>query len=105
MKRAYCQKISSSAQYVILQKYFLHPGLVIYFFPTSPIKLKLGLQIGGRLPIANHLDQSQYLVNQKQGAAVSTNFYYTLLWQVLGFAMPFTSLSKLCKMLGQKPFC
>jgi hypothetical protein len=28
------------------------------------------------------------------------HIYYTLLWQVLGFAMPFTSLSKLCKNTG-----
>jgi hypothetical protein len=35
----------------------------------------------------------------------SNHIYYTLLWQVLGFAVPFTSLSKLCKMLGQNPFC
>jgi hypothetical protein len=36
--------------------------LIIYFFPTPPIKLKL------RLLIATHLDQSNYLTNQKQGA-------------------------------------
>jgi hypothetical protein len=41
---------------------------VIYFFPTPPIKLKLGLQIGGRLLMAIRLDQSNYLANQKQGA-------------------------------------
>jgi hypothetical protein len=40
--------------------------LVIYFFPTLPIKLKMGLQVGGRLLIAKHL------VNQKQGAAVTS---------------------------------
>ncbi len=40
---------------------------VIYFFPTPPIKLKLGLQIDGKL-MAIHLDQSNYLANQKQGA-------------------------------------
>jgi hypothetical protein len=35
--------ISSSAQYVMtLQKYFSHPGLLTHFFPTPPIKLKLG---------------------------------------------------------------
>jgi hypothetical protein len=34
----------------------------------------------------------------------SNHIYYTLLWQVLGFAVPFTSLSKPCKMLGQEPF-
>jgi len=37
------------------------PSVVNCFsFPTPPIKLKLGLQIGGRLLIANHLDQSLY---------------------------------------------
>jgi hypothetical protein len=41
---------------------------VPYFFPTPPIKLKLGLQIGGRLLMATHLDQWNYLANQKQGA-------------------------------------
>jgi hypothetical protein len=41
--------------------------LVTYCFPTLPIKLKLGLQIGGRLLMATHLDQWNYLANQKQG--------------------------------------
>ncbi len=36
--------ISSSAQYVTLQKYFSFPSLLIHFFPTPLIKLKLGLQ-------------------------------------------------------------
>ncbi len=52
------------------------------FFPTPPIKLKLGLQIGGRLLIATHLDQSNFLANQQQ---------------VIGFAVPVTSPSILCK--------
>jgi hypothetical protein len=42
--------------------------LVTNFFPTPPIKWKLGLQVGGRLLLATHLDQSNYLANQKQGA-------------------------------------
>jgi hypothetical protein len=50
------KNISSSPWYVPLQEYLSHPSLVIYFFTTPPIKLKLGLQIGGRLLIANHLD-------------------------------------------------
>jgi hypothetical protein len=48
----YGQNIRSSpsgAQYVTLQKCFLNRSLVIYFFATPPIKLKLGLQIGGKL--------------------------------------------------------
>jgi hypothetical protein len=39
--------------------------LVFSFFPTPPIKLKLGLQMSGRLLIATHLDQSNYLPNQQ----------------------------------------
>jgi hypothetical protein len=56
---------SSSSQYVTRQKYFSHPSLVIYCLPTPHIKLKLQLQIGGRLLIATHLDQSNYLANQQ----------------------------------------
>jgi hypothetical protein len=38
-------------QYVNLHNYFSHSSLATSFlFPTPPIKLKLGLQIGGRLP-------------------------------------------------------
>ncbi len=71
-------------------KDFLNPSLVIYFFPTQPKKLKTGLQIGGRLLIPTHLDCSNYLANQQQ---------------VLGFVVPFTSLSILCKNAGPKPLC
>jgi hypothetical protein len=56
---------SSSSQYVTRQKYFSHPSVVIYSFPTPHIKLKLQLQMGGRLVIATHLDQSNYLANQQ----------------------------------------
>jgi hypothetical protein len=69
-----------------LHKYFSHPSLVIYSFPTPPRKPNLGLQIGGRLLIAAHLEQSNNLANQQQ---------------VLDFAMPFTSLSIMSKTQGQ----
>jgi hypothetical protein len=72
-----------------LQKHFSHPSLVIYFFPTPPRKPNLGLQIGGRLLIAAHLDQSNNLANQQQ---------------VLEFAMPFTSLNIMSKTQGQNHF-
>jgi len=60
IKKCWCKSISSSAQYVTLQKIFAHLILVIIIivFPTPPVKLKLRLQIGVRLLIANHLDQS-----------------------------------------------
>ncbi len=79
----------SGVQYVTMQKYFSHPSSIIYFFLTPPIKIKLGLQIGRRLLIDTRLDQSNTLANRQQ---------------VLGFAAPFTSLSKLCKMQGQNHF-
>jgi hypothetical protein len=45
------------------QKKFSHPSFFFFFFQTSPIKLKLGLQVGGRefVLIATQLDQSDYL--------------------------------------------
>jgi hypothetical protein len=54
-----------------------------FFFPTPPIKLKLKLQVGGRLVTATRWDQSNYLPNQKQVAAthkydLSVLFKYTL---------------------------
>jgi hypothetical protein len=56
----------SGAQYVTMQKCFSHPSLIIYFFLTPPIKIKLGVQIGGRLLIETHLDQSNTLANKQQ---------------------------------------
>jgi len=49
--------------------------LVTNFFSTPPIQLKL--QVGGRLLIATHLDQSNHLANKKQGVVnkcISTLF-------------------------------
>jgi hypothetical protein len=40
------KSISGDAQNVTLQKYFSHPSLGIYFFPTLPTKPKLRLQTG-----------------------------------------------------------
>jgi len=88
-----------------LAKCFSHPSLVIYFFPNSPIKWGLlVLQIIGRWLITKHIDQSLWLASQKKGAAVRP-YYYTFLWQLLGFAVPSTNLSELSKNVGSKPFC
>jgi hypothetical protein len=70
------QLLSCGAQYVTLQKYFSHPKFIVIFFsPTLPIKLKLALQISGRLLIATHLDQSIYLANQQQVSGFVVAFY------------------------------
>jgi hypothetical protein len=50
--------ISSIAPNVTPPKIFFTSKLVIYFVPTLPRELKLGQQIGGRLLIANHMDES-----------------------------------------------
>jgi hypothetical protein len=59
-----------------LQKYFANPSLVIYFFPTPPIKLKLVLQVGERLLIATHLDQSNYLSCQSTAVVRLCSAFY-----------------------------
>jgi hypothetical protein len=67
-----CKSISSGAHYVTLQKYFSHPSLVIYFFATPPPHIRTATEtqeIGGRLLIANHLDQSLWWANEKALAA------------------------------------
>ncbi len=50
-------------------KIFLTSKFGYFLFPTSPIQLKLRLQICERLLIANHLDQSLWLANEKQETA------------------------------------
>jgi hypothetical protein len=89
---------------VTLQRYFSHPSLVI---PTSLIRLKLGLQIGGgkrtgRLLIANHLDQSLWLPNLEQGAAVRSYLLHSSLAGVRLDCVFYQPQQANCtKMLGQ----
>jgi hypothetical protein len=76
-----------------------------YYVPCC--QTSLGTMIGGSLLIANHLVQSLSLANQKQGIRQISqphHIYYTLLWWVLVFAMPFSSISKQCKNAGPKPW-
>jgi hypothetical protein len=82
--------ISSSAQYVTLQKIFLMSKFTYIVFSNSPHKSEIGIAKGGRLLIAIHLDQSNYLANRQQ---------------VLGFDVSFTSLSIFSKNAGSKLFC
>jgi hypothetical protein len=56
------------------KQYFSHSSLVLHFFSIPPLKLTLGVQIGGRLLIANHLDQSLWSANQ--GVAVKSYVLY-----------------------------
>jgi hypothetical protein len=47
-----------------LARIFFKSKFSYLFIPISPIKLKLGLQIGGTLLRVTHMDQSNYLTNQ-----------------------------------------
>jgi hypothetical protein len=86
------RSISSSAQYAILQKIISHPSLVIYFFATPPIKLKLGHQIGGGLLMANHLNRLLQWANQKHSAAVRSYLLHSFLQEMY--------LSPCCHFIG-----
>jgi hypothetical protein len=78
-------------------------SLVIYSFATPPMKLKLGRQIGVRLLIANHLNQSSRWANQKHWPAVRSYLLHSFL-QVHGVAVTFTSQQKPCNYVKPKPF-
>jgi len=78
--------ISIGAQYVTLQKYFSHPSLVISFFPTPPHKTKTGT--------ANTWETTS--TNPRRPIKLS-NQSTAGQQQVLGFAVPRTSLGKVCK--------
>jgi hypothetical protein len=80
-------------------KTFLRSKFSYLFFSNPTHKSKTGLQIGGRLLIANH----HWSIRNKERH--SDHIYYTLLWQVHSFAAPFTSLGKLYKTSATKPFC
>jgi len=97
------QSISSGAEYVTLWKYFSHPSLVMYYFATPPIKLKLGRQIGGELLIANHLDESLWWANQKHWVPVRSYLLHSFL-QVHSAAAPCTSMATYVTMQSQNHF-
>jgi hypothetical protein len=78
---ALVEMLSSGAHYATQPKYFSHPSLLMYSFATPPIKLKLGQQIGGRLLIANHMDQSLWWANQKHWAAVRSYLLHCASYQ------------------------
>jgi hypothetical protein len=67
------------------EKIFLASKFSYLLFPSPRIKLKLGLQIGGRLLLANR----------------SHIIFITVFF--CGFAVPFTG--KLCENTGPKPCC
>jgi hypothetical protein len=88
---------------VTLQISFSRPSLVIYFFSTPPIKLKLGQQICGGLLRANHLEQLLWWATQTHWAAIRSHLLH-FLRQVHGVATPFTSHHNLSNFAEVKPF-
>jgi hypothetical protein len=58
--------ITTSATSQNWKKKHLHGSFSYLLFQNPPIKLKCGLHRRGRLLIATHIDQSNYLANQKR---------------------------------------
>ncbi len=83
--------------------HFSLPSLVIYFSPTPPMKVKLGLQRGGRLLNSN--SKQTTLTNRQQGSIVTSYLLHSSLAGVKGFALFFASLSRLCKIARPNQFC
>ncbi len=50
---ANCHILRAAPAMLSMQKYFLHPNLVIYFFPTPPIKTKTGTATANRWDTTN----------------------------------------------------
>ncbi len=101
----FCQLVINYLSRLITQIEHLYPGscsvvglaIVLLtskisdlFCSNSTYKTETGIAKGGRLLIKTHLDQSDHLANQQP---------------LLGFALPFASLSIMCKNAGPKPFC
>jgi hypothetical protein len=99
----FCQLVINYLSRLITQIEHLYPcsvvGLAIVlltskisdlFCSNSMYKTETGIAKGRRLQITTHLDQSNHLANQHP---------------LLGFALPFASLSIMCKNAGPKAFC
>jgi hypothetical protein len=94
--------VSTGAQYVTLQKYFSHPNLLVYFFATPPIKLKLGQEIGGG---SHNSKPPEPIIMLGQWETLSgSQITFNTLFSAGSFAMPFTSHRKLCNYTEPKPF-
>ncbi len=88
-----------------LQKCFSHPSLVIHLFFNLTHKTKTGT--ANRWETTNNSKPLEpiIIIGQSERGSNSQILFITLVWQVLGFAVPFTNLSRLCKNAGAKLFC
>ncbi len=87
-------KKSSSAQCMTLPNYFSHPSLVIYFSPTPPIKVRLGLQRGGRLLNSNSKPPWPiFMIDQSKGGISSS--------QIIFITLFYSRCWRLCSVLNQ----
>jgi hypothetical protein len=84
-----------------LANYFLHPSLVIYFFVTPAIKLKLGLQ--NRWETTNNKPpQPIIMIDQLENRNSSQILFITLFCRRYRCFLP--ALANSAKMLGQNHF-
>jgi hypothetical protein len=100
------QQLWCGAPYVALQKYFSHPSSVNYFFPNLTHKTKIRTAnrwetTNSNTTWTNHHDRPIRNREHQSDHICYTRFF----WQVLDFAVPFTSLSKMCKTAVPKRLC
>jgi hypothetical protein len=104
---AFLEHLQWCSPYVTLHKYFSHPSLVIHFFSTPLMKLKLGQgtakRWGTTISKPNHLDESVWWANQKHWATVRSYWLHSFM-QVNNVAAHFTSRRKLSNQRERKPF-
>ncbi len=81
-KKKHC---SSGAQYVTLKLFLTSKFSYLNFFPTPPIKLKLGSEIDERSLLVDYMDQSLWLTNEKQGPPVKSYLVGTLCMAVRSY--------------------
>ncbi len=72
--------IPGSAQHMTLPNYFSHPSLVIYFSPTPPIKVRLGLQRGGRLLNSNSKPPWTIFIIDQSTVGISSQIIFITLF-------------------------
>jgi hypothetical protein len=82
----------------------LHHSLLL-FKGKSPIKTKTGTANRWETTNSKALGQIVMIGQSETGSNSQNHIYQSLIWKVIGFVVPFTSLSKLSTNAGPKPIC
>jgi hypothetical protein len=88
------------------KKYFSHPSLVFFFFPTLPMKLKLEFGTANRWETTNSKPPGPIImIGQLETGSNTRSYLLHSSMAGVRLVVLFTTLRKLCKNAGPKPFC